>query len=377
MRVLVVDDSAFMRKAISRMLDADPLIQVIDTARNGKQAVEKVKELEPDVITMDIEMPEMDGLEALETIMRECPTPVIMCSSLSTEGSQAALDALGKGAFDCVAKDASYISATILDLEDSLRNKVKAAYRNRRQIIQRRAAAKKPNAKRAARSKSKSTSAAGAGASCPEADFSILQDRSFDMVAIGSSTGGPPVVEKIIRSLPAGFKPTIVIAQHMPILFTRSLAERLDASSNIPVHHAQDDTVLERGHAYVLAGGAHGHIQRGSGGTIRIRMKPDPVELLYKPSATVLMETAAKVSGRKTLGIMLTGMGSDGLDGAKELVKAGGALLAQNESTCAVYGMPRAVIEAGLAHSSGTPDELVKALQMVYENQQPPYRAAS
>ncbi len=344
MRVLVVDDSAFMRTALARMLDSDPDITVVGKARNGQEGVDMVKDLRPDVVTMDIEMPELDGLGALRRIMAECPTPVIMCSSLSTEGSHAALKALALGAFDCIAKDASQISTKILDIENDLITKVKAAGRNRSHLHRVRESAMRSMATARARSTSASEAEAIPG--------------RFDLIVIGASTGGPPVVERILEGIPAGFGIPIVVAQHMPVLFTKSLSERLNDRCKIPIHHGESGMRIQNGHAYVLPGGEHGRVVRARDASLTFDIGVEPKSELYRPSVNELMRSAAKAMRSRVLGIMLTGMGSDGLHGAEELVKEGGHLIAQTESSCVVYGMPKAVTDAGLVHASMNPDSI-------------------
>ncbi len=350
-RILVVDDSAFMRRAISQMLSSDPDLDVIDTARDGREGLEKTKSLKPDVVTMDIEMPDMDGLTSLRRIMKECPTPVIMCSSLSTEGSHAALKALSLGAFDCIAKDSSQISLKVLNLENDLRGKVKAAARNKSRI-------------RRAASLSSSSASSAATANVTEA-IDALRGHRTNMIVIGSSTGGPPVVEKILAGIPEGFRIPIVIAQHMPVLFTRSLAERLNEHCAIPVIHAEHRMPIRNGNVYILPGETHGRISAGSGLKLFFDIGPEPRSELYRPSVNELMRSTAKVIGGHAVGFILTGMGADGRDGAKELVEAGGKLFAQSEETCVVYGMPKAVTEAGITEAALRPDDFVSIIKML------------
>ncbi len=345
-RVLVVDDSAFMRRAISEMLKSDPGIEVIDTGRNGKDAVEKAKKLKPDVITLDIEMPEMDGLTALRKIMQECPTPVIMCSSLTIEGSHAAIKALSLGAIDLVAKDSAKISIKILDLENDLCEKVKIAAKSKLKL-----------------SKPSFTQSRKPGHSDSKDVAFKVDPEKVRLVVVGSSTGGPPVVEQLLMSLPADFCVPIVVAQHMPKLFTESLAKRLDNRCAISVFHGEKGMRLLPGAAYILPGENHGRIVRAIGNGMALDIGTQPETELYRPSANELMRTAAKVCGAQCLGIMLTGMGDDGVKGARVLVDAGGLMIAQSEESCVVYGMPKAVTEAGLASACLAPAQIAKALR--------------
>ncbi|MFZ4428935.1 MAG: protein-glutamate methylesterase/protein-glutamine glutaminase [Phycisphaerales bacterium] len=335
-RVLVIDDSAFMRQAIKSMLSADGGIEVVGTGRNGKEALELNERLRPDVITLDIEMPEMDGLTALERIMRERPTRVIMVSSLTTAGSHAAMRALALGAADVVAKDGSQISLSIQCIRDELLLKVKEL--GAAQLVARRPARRDP-------------------ASLPE-----FSHRSVDVVAIGSSTGGPAALETILSLVPAGFSPAIVVAQHMPGMFTESMAQRLDEVCRLPVVHVVDRMPLLPGRIHIAKGGMHMHVRRASLAAAEVAMSDQPATAVYRPSVDVLLSSAAAVFGAKTLGIVLTGIGQDGLAGAKELRNRGGRLWAQDQASSVVYGMPKAVTEQGLVEVNLDPASIGRAL---------------
>lgn len=343
MRVLVVDDSAFMRRSLSALIEADPDLEVVDTAHNGRVALEKTKRLKPDVITLDIEMPVMDGLTALRRIMSECPTPVVMCSSLTTEGSHAALRALKLGAVDVIAKDASHISLKVRDMQNDLVTKVKIAGRSR--ILGRQARR---------------------GTARVEERIPCLHPCHIDIIVIGSSTGGPPVVETILSSFPANLSMPVIVAQHMPVLFTKSLAERLNDCCAIEVLHGADGMVVGAGKGYILPGELHGRVHRAPGQRLRLEISSNPKEALFRPSVNELMDSAAKACAERTLGIMLTGMGDDGVHGARSLVRAGGKLLAQSEETCVVYGMPKAVTQEGLAMASLSPQHIVQSLRPLH-----------
>lgn len=361
MKVLVVDDSAFMRKAISQMIASDPGFEVVDTARNGKEAVEKAKALAPDLITLDIEMPEMDGLTALRKIRIECPDPrpaVLMCSSLTVEGSHEALKALRLGAADVIAKSHSTFAVDIHDMRDELLGKLRAIGQTRQRRASRSAA---PGAGMPARSSAAGAHLSGAEAALPRTID--VASRAIELVVIGSSTGGPPVLESLLTRLPADLRPTVVVAQHMPVLFTRSISERLAQQCKVQVIHGDKDMPVMPGCVYIIAGGKHGHLVKapaGSPGAARfaLSIRDEPASEPYKPSANVLFSTAAKLAGKHTLGVMLTGMGEDGKNGAVELRDAGGVTAVQDADTCVVYGMPRAVVEANAAHAMMTPDEL-------------------
>ena len=337
MRVLIVDDSAFMRRALSTMLSNEPDIEIVGTGCNGREGLELCRKLKPDVMTLDIEMPEMDGLTALRRIMSECPTRVLMVSSLTTSGSHAALRALSLGAADVLAKDTSQISLSVNDLREELLQKVRAL--------------------------GKSGGVRCALKPAVETKHALeLKPRQIDMICIGSSTGGPPVLETVLKSIPSDCNSAIVVAQHMPKLFTQSLAERLDELCNLPVVLLGETKTIERGRIHICPGGAHTHIQKAGIGRWSVKISDEPVDALYKPSADVLLETGAKACGQRCLGIVLTGMGDDGYEGGKKLHEAGGKILAQSAETCVVYGMPKKLTEQGLVAASMSPDQIAKEL---------------
>ncbi len=340
MRVLVVDDSAFMRRAISTMLASDPQIEVLGAARNGKEGIEMAKRLKPDVITMDIEMPEMDGLTALRRIMHDCPTNVLMLSSLTTEGSHAALTALKLGAADFLAKDMSQVSLNITNIQEDLLHRVRALGRARKPV----SSALRP--------------ATDTGQTSP-----VFRPDQFDVVCIGSSTGGPPLLEKILTGLPPTLSAPIVIAQHMPMIFTASMSERLGKECLLPVVHAEDRMPLDQRTIYIAPGGKNLHIKRLGLTRYILLVNDDPPEAIYKPSVDALLESAAASHGQRTLAVILTGIGEDGLVGARKLHAKGGTILAQNEETCVVYGMPKAVTQAALVAASLSPDQIGAALK--------------
>uniref|UniRef100_I2PZE8 Protein-glutamate methylesterase/protein-glutamine glutaminase n=1 Tax=Desulfovibrio sp. U5L TaxID=596152 RepID=I2PZE8_9BACT len=338
-KVVVVDDSAFMRKALGTMLAKDPEIEVVATARDGEEGLEMIRRHQPDVVTMDIEMPRMDGLTALRHVMMEMPRPVLMVSSLTSEGAEATLKAMELGAVDFIPKQLSKVSLDIVKIEDELRAKVKTIARRRMSHLGRSplsARARPAAASAAAVERAARPATRPAGAQCR------------DLVAIGVSTGGPPAVQKLLSALPADFPAGILIAQHMPAAFTGPFAKRLDGVCRIAVKEAEDGERLQHGVAYVAPGGKHLRIDQKVS-RIDVRVVEEPREALYKPSASVLFESVAMGVGRRGLGVVLTGMGSDGLDGMRVLKAKGGRALAQSDSTCVVYGMPKAIVDAGLA----------------------------
>lgn len=346
-KVVIVDDSAFMRKAIGNLLSKDPEIEVIGTAGNGLEALEIIKRLDPDVVTMDIEMPKMDGITALGHIMEETPRPVIMISSLTTEGAEVTLRAMEIGAVDFIAKPSSTVSLGMFDLETELQQKVKAVASRRKFMRPRLRVPSKGVCASPSAAVQASTSVCAPSAA-PVVTRPSGQRQTRDIVAIGVSTGGPPAVQKVLSALPKDFPAPILIAQHMPAAFTGPFAARLNNLCQIEVKEAENGEKLRDGMAYVCPGGRHMTIEaRLSHRTIII--SDEPKSALYKPSATELMRSVGEKTGTRALGVILTGMGSDGMEGVKVLKARGGRALAQNEASCVVYGMPKAIVDAGLA----------------------------
>ena len=340
--VLVVDDSAFMRNLLMAALAQDPEIQVLDTARDGVEALQKIKRLNPDVVTLDVEMPHRDGLSTLEEIMNTAPRPVIMISNLTTRGAEITLKCLEAGALDFIPKNNVYPESAAAELLP----KIKAVAKKRALLSLR-------HNLRDARNVPSHSSAFGhpsaTGSAHPAAcKPTPLSGYPRDIVAIGVSTGGPPAVQKILSALPANFPASILIAQHMPAAFTGTFAKRLDGQCAISVKEAEHGEKIQLGHAYIAPGGRHMLLER-RGPVPELTITAEPVNELYKPSATILMNSVAHVSPRKALGVILTGMGSDGCIGIKSLKEQGGYILAQSEASCVVYGMPKAVVDAGLA----------------------------
>lgn len=363
-KVLVVDDSAFMRKALSMMLESDPGIKVIGTARDGEEGIEKVRTLKPDLVTMDIEMPRMDGLAALRVIMKTCPLPVMMISSLTTDGASATLDALEMGAVDFIPKQLSYVSLDIVKIREELLAKIKDIARRKNVLM---ACARRANFARLSdtRTKSSSTRPSRTVVS-PSLPIKALRKRKHlvGLIAIGSSTGGPPALQNIIPRLPRNLPVAIVIAQHMPATFTTSLAERLNRLSELSVKEAADGDRIEPGTVLLAPGGRQMTIKRSSQGA-HIVIGDQPADTLYKPCVDVMMNSVVDAYGGSTMGVILTGMGSNGVVGLKNVKAKNGVIIAQNEETCVVYGMPRAVVEAGVADHI-VPIEIVADEIMTY-----------
>lgn len=349
-KVLVVDDSAFMRSAISRMLKSDPEIEVIGQAIDGVDALEKIEQLNPDVITLDIEMPRMDGLQTLAKLMEINPKPVLMISSLTSEGADATLKALELGALDFMPKYQEG-SVAFAIAQQELTTKV--------HTLAKRASFMRLHAKQIARNAlmAKSTSSVDRPSAIKPGTR-----PSRDIIAIAVSTGGPPAVQQVLSRLPAEFPASILIAQHMPASFTGAFAKRLDTLCKIKVKEAQNGDKLDRGVAYVCPGGQHMRIAL-QGALPYISISSDPEASLYKPSANFLMETAGTIMGSKVIGLTMTGMGNDGVQGTKVLKQKGGYIIAQNEASCVVYGMPKAVVDSNLADEIVALDDITTALE--------------
>ncbi|NWF97638.1 MAG: chemotaxis response regulator protein-glutamate methylesterase [Nitrospirae bacterium] len=332
--VLIVDDSAFMRNALSSMLSSDPEIKIIGTAKDGLEAVEKVQLLKPDVVTMDIEMPRMDGLSALKNIMEKSPVPVIMVSSITTEGAKVTLDALDLGAADFIPKNLSELSVNIVKIKGILTEKVKTIARK---------GALKNRPKKAINIQKPLETQKHIGTN-------VIGERRISIVSIGTSTGGPKALQEVIPKIPKDFPVPIVIAQHMPPNFTKPFAERLNQLSAVTVKEAEEGEPLKPGIALVAPGKGNMRISRKKGiETIVNITEYNEEEFLYRPSVDALMISVAECFPGRALGVILTGMGNDGLKGLIMVKKTGGRVFAQNEETCVVYGMPKAVIEAGIA----------------------------
>ncbi len=329
--VLIVDDSAFMRNVLSSMLSADPAIKIIGTARDGLEAIEKVESLKPDIVTMDVEMPRMDGITALKNIMEKTPLPVIMVSSLTTEGAKVTLDALDLGAVDFIPKNLSELSVNIVRIKEILIEKVKhIAHKGLPQRRSGNVIARK----------------------LVEADPSsnIAGERRIGIVSIGTSTGGPKALQEVISIIPRGLPVPVVIAQHMPPSFTKPFAERLDQLSHLSVKEAEEGEPLKPGVVFIAPGRGNMRVERKRGiETIVSISEKNEAEFMYRPSVDALMLSVAEYYPGRALGVILTGMGNDGFKGLSTLKKTGGRVFAQNEETCVVYGMPKAVIEAGIA----------------------------
>jgi two-component system chemotaxis response regulator CheB len=317
-RVLVVDDSAFVRKAVGRMLATAPDIEVVGYAKDGEEGLQLARELRPDVVTLDVRMPRLGGLETLERLMAEQPVPVLLMSTLTQEGAETTLRGLELGAMEFVDKS-SVQPMSMLSLAEELVAKIRALGGAR------------------VRSRPQPPRGHAAGPGRPPAQC----------VVIGASTGGPAALQAVVSGLPAAFHAAVVIVQHIPRGFTRSLAERLDARSAVPVREARHGDAVEPGQVLLAPAGIHTRLVR-AGAAAEVSLDEEPSESLHRPSVDVLMASAALVYGASALGVVLTGMGSDGTEGLRAIRAKGGLTLAEAEESCVIFGMPKAAIEAGV-----------------------------
>ncbi|MBQ9526994.1 MAG: chemotaxis response regulator protein-glutamate methylesterase [Fretibacterium sp.] len=345
-KVLVVDDSALMRQLIGDILTADPRIQVVGTARDGRDALNQIKTLRPDVVTMDVEMPNMDGLKALEEIMKTCPMPVIMVSSVTQEGAEVTLKALSLGCVDFVPKPSGSISLNIRDVGRDIVEKVVAAS--------------------TAHVRSSGSVFSPKAAVLPKAsDFRRMTpptpSRRKEIVAIASSTGGPMALNELIPKLPGNFPVPIVITQHMPKEFTPSFSQRLNSASALEVVEGFEGLTLKPGRVVIAPGGKHLVLKRRNGAVV-CDLSDAPPELSVKPAANIMFRSVGEQYGGNVLCVILTGMGRDGTDGAIPLHKQGAYVIAESQKTCVVYGMPKAAVEAGIVDEVLPLNEIPEAM---------------
>lgn len=391
-KVLIVDDSTFFRKRLREIIESDPTMQVVGEAKDGKEGVDQTLKLRPDVITMDVEMPVMDGISAVKEIMSKCPTPILMFSSLTHEGATATFKALEAGAIDFMPKNFDDIAHRREEALKSLIGSIKAVSRSRvrgfRSSLSTAPAATRPAATplRTSTATTASATAASSAASAvrPATEAAAMGQykkisellnadpavpaaaRKFtfgdhksettafrrsgklhSIVAIGSSTGGPIALQQIIPNLPKLNVP-VVIVQHMPAAFTNTFAMRLDAMSQLHVVEAKDGDILEAGTCYIAPGGKQMIFEK-VGVKVRVRIISDTGRVTYNPCVDVSFASLSQIYGDKVLAMILTGMGSDGCEGCTLLKRKGSVIWAQNEETCVVYGMPQAIVNANVA----------------------------
>ena len=325
-KVLIADDSAFMRTALSRMVQSDDSLCVVGTAQTGPETLTKIDRLQPDVVTLDIDMPGLSGLEILKRVMHDSPRPFIVVSSLAQEGAEATLEALALGAFDYVAKRLNYGSLDIVKAQDELVGKIKAAACSARTARRR-----SPRVNR-----------------LPSPPAPSLSLSTPTVVAIGTSTGGPKALQEVLAALPADLPVGVLIVQHMPVGFTGPFAKCLNNLCHVHVHEAEDGMVLTRGHVYLAPAGQHLTVRRRSPAEVVLQVSSTPSDVIHIPSVDIMMLSVAEVFRSLAMGVIMTGMGADGALGMQAIHREGGLTVGQDEATCAVYGMPRTCAEMGI-----------------------------
>lgn len=342
LKVLVVDDSAYVRKVVKQMLSRSPFLEVVGTARDGREALELVQQLEPDVVTCDLIMPSLDGVGFVREQMARRPLPIIIMS-IASETGEVALTALDAGAVDFVQKPTALATEKIFEVSDELIQKVKAA-------------AEIPMA----RVKVAPPSPAPAP---PPPDAPVVRKELADVVVIGISTGGPQGLKQLIPQLPADFPAPVAMVMHMPVGYTEMYARKLDELSPLEVREAREGDVLRGGSALLAPAGRHLTFRRLADATVVAHLDSKPFETPHRPSVDVLFQSAAEVYGPRVLGVVMTGMGSDGRAGAAWIKAQGGLVYTESEETCVVYGMPGSVVEAGLSDLSVPLDRMARAIR--------------
>jgi two-component system chemotaxis response regulator CheB len=339
-RVVVVDDSAYVRKVFKQMLSRSPFIEVVGAARDGQEALELCAELNPDVVTCDLNMPAMDGVSFVQAQMARRPLPIIIISIASQSGEQV-LAALDAGAIDFVQKPTALATDRLLDIADDLIEKVKAA-------------AKAPMSGLVTIHEVESAG---------EESFVRPPGRpGFDLVVIGTSTGGPQALKRIVPRLPVNFPVPVAMVLHMPVGYTEMYAAKLNESSALQVIEASGGEIVAAGTAFLAPAGRHLTFVRDADGTVRTRLDIRPLDTPHRPAVDVLFRSAAEVYGSRVLGVVMTGMGSDGREGSAWIKAKGGRILTEAEESCVVYGMPRSVVEAGLSDEAVSLDRLAHAI---------------
>ncbi|MCL1066528.1 chemotaxis response regulator protein-glutamate methylesterase [Shewanella olleyana] len=378
-KVLVVDDSSFFRRRVSEIVNQDPDLEVVGVAVNGKEAVDMAAQLKPQVITMDIEMPVMDGITAVREIMASNPTPILMFSSLTHDGAQATLDALDAGALDFLPKRFEDIASNKDDAIKLLQQRVKALGRRRlyRPVTRTSPTTASPTAARASGSslssssnsvksalgsKLSTSSATNQPAAASSSVASIrASGKKYKALLIGTSTGGPVALQKILTAFPASYPHPILLIQHMPAAFTPAFASRLNSLCKIQVKEAQTGDALKPGCAYLAPGGMQLMVEK-SGSLGRLKVIAGNADMNYKPSVDITFASASKAFSGDVMAVVLTGMGADGREGARMLKAAGATIWAQDEASCVVYGMPQAVTSAGISSHSIALDSMAEAI---------------
>lgn len=343
-RVVVVDDSAYVRKVVKEILSRSPFIEVVGAARDGSEALDLVEQLDPDVVTCDLIMPELNGVGFVREQMQRRPVPIIIMS-IANETAEAALTALDAGAIDFVQKPTALASEKIFEVSAELIEKVKAAG----QVSLNRIPASLPPESTHTR----------------EPEKKIVGSHSVDAVVIGISTGGPQALKRLIPQLPRDFPVPVVMVMHMPVGYTEMYAAKLNEQSSLEVREAAEGDELKPGYAYIAPAGRHLLLTRNESGKVVAHLNARPFNTLHKPSVDVLFQSAAEIYGSRVLGVVMTGMGSDGKEGAAWIKSQGGLVFTEAESSCVVYGMPSAVMEAGLSDRSIPLEEMARAISEV------------
>jgi two-component system chemotaxis response regulator CheB len=351
-KVLVVDDSAFMRIIISDMLNADPKIKVIGEAKNGEEGVEMAKTLSPDVITMDVEMPKMDGIEAVKHIMAEKPTPVVMLSSITKDNADVTLEALAQGAFDFCTKPSGTLSLDIDEVKEELISKIKGAHASNGNVGS--------GIERLHDTTQYETQIYNYACTFVPANEGEISKK---VIVIGSSTGGPRALDEIFSALPPGIPAGIVVVQHMPPYFTKALAERLDKHSAIHIKEGKVGDLVTNNSALIAPGGYHMIVNNG-----KIRLNKGKLVNAIRPSVDVTMQSIAKTYGSNVIGVLLTGMGKDGAEGMKAIKEKGGKTIACDEKTSVIFGMPKEAIKLGCVDEIVPLYEIADTIMSTVEN---------
>jgi two-component system chemotaxis response regulator CheB len=368
-RVLVVDDSMFFRTTLRKILSL-PDIQLIATASNGKDAIKKIQEYNPDIITMDIEMPVLDGIGTIKWIMSNKPTPVIVLSSSSDESARKTIKSLNLGAIDFVSKDNTLNSSS--DMKKDLISKIRIIANDedlqrkfafKRNTLSSKFAIKKSNAVNSDDIRKKLINKAKSARPLSASGVIRPDKNKIEIIGIGISTGGPEALSKFFGMLSDEIPVPIVISQHMPAHFTKSLANRLNTISGLTIKEAENYQRIKPGHVYIAPGGMHLRISK----THKINISEEPASSVYKPSVDIMMKSIAEIYENKAIGLIMTGMGNDGLEGLKLLKEKGSYILSQESSTCVVSGMTRAVINAGIADEIIPLDNLAKEINSIFE----------
>ncbi|WP_335870735.1 protein-glutamate methylesterase/protein-glutamine glutaminase [Bacillus sp. 2205SS5-2] len=341
-KVLIVDDSAFMRKLIHDFISEHPLLEPVGFARNGMDAIEKIKLLQPDVVSMDVEMPILNGIDALKQIMKECPVPVIMLSSTTTTGTENTVLAMSHGAVDFIAKPSGTISLDLYKVKEEIVAKLVEAskiqisklHANHSSLLPKKILNQNVSTDRKVYNKLKPTT---------------RQSKTQKIICIGTSTGGPRALQQVLTSLPKGIPAPIVVVQHMPAGFTRSLAQRLDSLSQIEIKEAEDGEVLQQGIAYIAPGGYHLKVRKMES---RLAVSLDKIEAQrngHRPSVDVMFESISEIRNFDKIAVIMTGMGSDGAQGLIKLKRSGSVkAIAESQATSIVYGMPKAAVSTNM-----------------------------